>query len=160
LTRQEGVVELMELLEVVGIADPDRRAVVAVAPGHVVAILEPGHAWVVGVDEGLLDLGDAVVGRLPANRLGLDGPVDTIGAAAGVQVHAALRVVDPEDAREPVAERHHGRVEDAVGPLDQVASNDRVAARAPDHGSGPGRTILPRDVGEAHRGRTGCRRRR
>jgi hypothetical protein len=55
----------------------------------------------------------------------------SVAAAASVQVHLASGVIDAEDSGEPVAERHDGRVEDAVGALDLVALDDRVAARAP-----------------------------
>ena len=72
--RQERVVGLVERLEVVRPPHPDRRPVVAVAPRDVVAVLEPGDARVVRVNEALGDLGHARVGRLPRDRLVLELP--------------------------------------------------------------------------------------
>ncbi len=154
---QEGVVELMKSLEVVGVTHADCRSVVTVAPGHVVAILEPGDTRVVGVLEALLDLADSSIGGTPLDRVRIEGPVKAVGAAGGVEVHHARRVVDTEDARKTLAEGHDGRVEDAVRPLEQVPPDDRVAARAPHHCARPGRSVFPRDVRECAGRRFGRR---
>ena len=78
-----GVVELVEGHEVVGRRNSDRGAVVAVAPGHVVPVLEPRHARVVGVLERPLDLGnprirrredDRLLARSPSRRRRRSGP--------------------------------------------------------------------------------------
>ena len=53
-------------------ADADRGTVVAVAPGHVVAVLQPRHPRIVGVLEAALDLADAAVGGHERDRLGVD----------------------------------------------------------------------------------------
>ena len=131
--REERVVELVERLEVVRVRDADRRAVVAVAPRHVVAVLEPGDARVVGVQERAPgsratrpSCGTKAIGSWSISH------VDPVGAAARVDVHRAARVVDAEHAGEAVAERDDGGVEDAVRARDRVAGDDRVAARAPE----------------------------
>ena len=100
-----GVVELVERHEVVRVGDADRRPVVAVAPGHVVAILEPRHARVVGVLERALDLGTRASVGGEVDRLLVDLPVDPVGAPARVDVHRARGVVDAEDAGEAVSDR-------------------------------------------------------
>ena len=140
---KKGVVELVEGLEVVRVAEPDGRPVVAVAPRDEVAILEPGDARVVRVEELLLDLSGPGVGGHERDRLVVDLPVDAVRAPSRVEVHDPLSVVHAEDARESVAERHDGRVEDAVRAGDLVANDDRVAARAPQDVARARRTVFP-----------------
>ena len=155
--REVGVVELVESHEVVRRRDSDRRAVVAVAPGHVVPVLEPRHARVVGVLERLLDLGNPRIRRHEDDRLLLDLPVDAVGAPARVEVHRARGVVDAEDAREAVSERDDSRVEDAVRARQVVARDDRVPARAPERGTAPRWSVLPRNRVLAPSREAGCR---
>ena len=149
---QEGVVELREGAEVVrpGQADGRAVAVVAVAPADVVAVLEPGDAGVVGVHEALLDLRHARVHGLEDDGCRVDPPGHAIVAEAGVDVHRARPVIDPEDARVGALEGHHGRVEDAVRAGQQVARDDRVQARPPERADVSGRAVLP---GHGGRGR-------
>src|SRR5450759_2934004 len=135
------------------VPDADRRAVVAVAPGHVVAVFQPRYTWVVGVLELLLDLADARIGRHPRDGLVLDAPIHTVATSAGVEVHLAGGVVDAKDARKAVAKGDYGRIEDAVRARDLVPLDDRVAARAPQNRRRVSGTVLPGDVWECACGR-------
>ena len=47
---QESILQLVEGLEVKGVGYTDRGAVVAIAPRHVVAVLDEDHTRVVAVD--------------------------------------------------------------------------------------------------------------
>src|SRR5450759_2850652 len=149
--RQEGVVELVEGLEVVRVADADRRTVVPVAPRDVVAVLDPDDTRVIGVLELLLDFGDPPVGGDPLDGLDFDVPTDAIEASARVQVHLSRRVVNAEHARICTLERHYRRVEDAVGSGENVPLDDRIATRTPQRGRTAGGSVFPRDSGECGR---------
>src|SRR4030042_2160737 len=47
--RQQGVFQEVELFKVDGVADADRRSMVAVAPGDVIAVFQPHHTWAIAV---------------------------------------------------------------------------------------------------------------
>ncbi len=141
---QQRVLQEVELLEIVRVPDPDRRAVIAVAPGHVIAVLQPHHPRVVAV----LELADFGIVAQPFDRVVIQLPADPVLAEASMQVHHAGAVVGAEDAGKGSLERNHGAVEDAVGGGDQVARNDRVAAVAPDDVETAGGLFLPGDVGQ------------
>ena len=142
---EERVVELVEGLEVVRVRDPDGRAVVPVAPAHVVPVLEPCDPRVVRVEEVLLDLRKRPSRRAEDDRLVVDVPLHSVGAPAGVDVHRPAAVVDAEHAGEAVAERHDSGVEDAVRAGGVIAGDDRVAARAPEDVARSRGPVLPGD---------------
>ena len=126
---QKSIFQLVKCLEIVGIAHADRRPVVAIAPGHIVPVLDPADAGVILVFE-RLQLG--VVGD-ELDGLGLDLPIDAILAAAAVDPHLALFVVHAKDPGKSILKGHDGAVEDAVRVRDQIAGDDRVAAGSPHH---------------------------
>src|SRR5581483_6179307 len=138
--RQKRVLELMEPLEVVRQRDADGRAVVPVAPGEVVRLLDLDDARVVAVDE----FGEVGIAADEADRLRIDLPLDAVVAEAAVQPHRARPVVAAEDAGVPVAEANDGAVEDAVRGRKRVAANHRVARVAPDDLTRPLAAVLPR----------------
>src|SRR5690606_9461065 len=121
--------------------------------GNIVAVLDPGDARVVAVDE-LVDLRSARRGRPPLDALRLDGPRQPIRALPGVELHRPARVVHAEDAREALTIRHDGAVEDAVRRGDEIVRDDRVAAVAPDDGAAAGGAVLPGEVGKGRPGHT------
>ena len=124
---QEGVLYLVESLEVCGPGNTDGGAVIAVAPGDPEAVFDEGHAGVVPVDP-LAHLG---IGPFKLNGVGLNVPVQAVLGEAGVEGHAAVGVVATEYACEAVLERNHGAVEDAVGVRKEVAGNHGIGTVAP-----------------------------
>lgn len=107
---QKGVFALEEFLEVERIADADGGAVVAVAPGNPIAVVNPGDARVVFIF-GLYHLG---ISGLEADRLVGDVPVDAIFTKTGEDIHLHRAVVAPEDSGKAFAKGNDGAVEDAV----------------------------------------------
>ena len=92
---QEGVLQLVERLEIGRPGDADRRlAAVAVAPGDVVFVPELHHARVVAVNPGP----DLRVGTFEAHVLLGDVPVQTVDREAHVEPHADVGVVAAEHA--------------------------------------------------------------
>ena len=71
---QEGILKLVERLEVLGPCYADCWAVIAVAPCHVVAVLYEAHAWVVTINP----LSDFLVVALEAQRFLVDVPVHAV----------------------------------------------------------------------------------
>jgi len=144
--------------EVVRIAHADRRAVVAVAPGHVVAVFQPGYR------------DRRRVRSAPGShrRENLSRPTRSLAARSSnrrrpdlnpaMEVHDSRRVVHPEDAGVPTPNGTTAEVEDAVRAFDLVTLDDRIEARSPYDRPGLGRTILPRDVRESARDRRNRRR--
>src|SRR5690606_14775997 len=108
--RKQRVLQEVEFTEIEGVPDPDGGAVIAVAPGDVVAILQPDNSRVVAV----LEAADLRVGALPFDRLRIQLPGDAVLAEAPVQVHDPFFIVAAEDAREMALPGHHRAVEDAV----------------------------------------------
>ena len=126
---QEGVLALVECLEVESIAYAYGGAVIAVAPGNPVAVFNPGHTRVVLIVR---------VNHVGVARLELDGgigyfPVYAVGREAGEDIHAYSLVVAAEHSGETVAERYHGRVENRIGYCSLVAVDNRVECVAPHH---------------------------
>ena len=141
-----GVLQLVERLEVVGPRDADRRAVVAVAPRHIILILDLGYAGIVTVNP----LGDFGIGAHEFEILLADIPLDAVHRESGVDAHAAVGVVAAENARIIILaflEGNDRRVENAVRRRKRVARDDRIGRIAPHHFFGAGGTILPRHIG-------------
>ena len=141
----KGVLQLVERLEVVGPRDADRRAVVAVAPRHIILILDLGYAGIVTVNP----LGDFGIGAHEFEILLADIPLDAVHRESGVDAHAAVGVVAAENARIIILaflEGNDRRVENAVRRRKRVARDDRIGRIAPHHFLGAGGTILPRHI--------------
>ena len=128
VVRQEGVLHLMECLEIIGPGHADGGPMIAVAPGHVVAALDFHDAGVVAIHP-LRDLGD-VAGELDGLRL--DVPLDAVLGKARVEGHPAVLVVTAEHTGETALERDHRTVEYAVAVREQVSRNHRVGTIAPE----------------------------
>lgn len=82
------------------------------------------------------------------DALGLDGPLDAVGADAAVELHLLGFAVAAKDAGKAIAKRHDGTVENAVRTGNEIARNDGVAGRAPDYVAAAGRPLLPGEVGQ------------
>ena len=145
---QEGVLYLVESLEVLGPGYADGRAMVAVAPGNPVAVFDEGHAGVIPIDP----LAHFGIGPFKLDGVGLDVPVHTVLGEAGVEGHAAVGIVAAEYACKAVPERDHGAVEDAVGVRKQVPGNHGIGTIAPQRGVATGRTVFPRHAREGFSG--------
>ena len=141
------LLQLVEGLEVGCPGDADRRAVVAVAPRHVVLVPDLRHARIVAVDP----LAHFGIGALQLEVRFIDIPLQSVNREAYVDAHAAVRVVAAEHPGEIVIallEGYDRRVEDRVGGGEQVARNDGIGAVTPHYLFRTGRTILPRHVRE------------
>ena len=141
----KGVLQLVERLEVVGPRDADRRAVVTVAPRHVVFVPDLGHTRVVTVDP----LADFGVAAHQFEVLLADVPVDAVHREARVDAHAAVGVVAAEHARIIILallERNDRRIENAVRGRKRVAPDDRVGRITPHNLLGAGGTLFPRHI--------------
>ena len=141
---EEGVLKLMEGLEVLGPGYADGGSVVAVAPGDVVLVLDLADAGIVAVDP----LSYFLVVAFEAQGFRVDVPLLAVGREAYVEHHAAVGVVAAEDAGEAFAEGHYGTVEDAIACGQEVARDDGVLATAPHHVLAAFGAVLPRNVGQ------------
>ena len=141
---QEGVLHLVEGLEVQRPGQADGGTMVAVAPAHPVLAVDEGHAGVVAVHP-LAHLGTAAG---EADGIGLDVPMDAVLGEAGVEGHAAVGVVAAEDAGKAVFKRHDGAVENAVGVFQQVPRNHGIGAVSPERGLAALRAVFPRHIGK------------
>jgi hypothetical protein len=111
ILRGNSVLKLIERLEIVGITESNRGAMVTVAPAHVVAILYPTHTWVVTV----LVSSNLWIVTYKNDGIGTELPIHPILAFATVDVHLTLSIVNAEDSGKRVPERHNCAVEDAIG---------------------------------------------
>ncbi len=144
----KGVLQLVERLEIIRPRDADRRAVVAVAPRHVVLVADLRHARIVAVDP-LADLGV----RTLQPEVGLvDVPPQAVGREADVQAHAAVRVVAAENARIVIFsfffEGNDRRVEDRIRRRKRMTPDDRVLRVTPQDLFRTRRALLPRHIGQ------------
>ena len=141
---QEGVLHLVEGLEIFRPGQADGGAVIAVAPAHPVLAVDEGYAGVVAVHP----LGHFGVGSFEADGIGLDVPVDAVFGEAGMEGHAAVGVVAAEYAGKAVFKGYDGAVENAVGVLQQVPGNHGIGAVSPEGGLAALRAVFPRHVGK------------
>ena len=139
---QERVLQLLELDEILRAGDADGRAVVAVAPGHVVDAVHQGDAGVVGV----LVAPHLGIVALEIDRLGLERPLDAVGAPAHVKVRHPIHTLGPEHADELAFEGHHRAVVDARDMGQRAAPDHRVLAEPPQQVGIAGSTVLPGDI--------------
>ena len=141
---QESVLHLVEGLEIKGIAHADGGAVVAVAPGDVVPVLDEADPGVVAV----FPLENLRVGADELDGGFIDLPVEAVIAEAGIEVHAEAPAVAAEHAGVAVAEGDGGGVEDAVCAGLLVAGDDGIFAVAPDGHVVARGLLLPGHIGE------------
>ena len=141
---QEGVLVLVEALEVLRPADSDRGPVVAVAPGHVVAIIDPDDPRVVAVDE----LCDLRLVALEPERLRVELPVHTVGTKTAMHDHQTAAIIAAENACKLAFERYYRAIEDAVRARDEIAWDDWILRVAPDSFVANRRLVFPREVGD------------
>jgi len=110
VVREESVLKLVELLEISRPRHPDRRAMIAIAPGDIVFAVNKGHSGVITINP-FSDLGISA-GEL--DILLVDVPFDTINGEADMEPHPAIRVIAAENSRIVVItflERDDSRVE-------------------------------------------------
>ena len=72
--RQEGVLQLVEGLEIIRPGKADGRAVVAVAPGHIEPAFNLSHSRVISVNP----FSHLRVSTLEADGLGIDVPIESV----------------------------------------------------------------------------------
>ena len=145
---QQRIFQEVELLEIVGVADADGRAVVAVAPGDVIAVFEPDHARVVAVLEAA-----QFRGRRRSTRSGWSSSCQWMPSGLKPRWRFISRFLLSQrktPANAPL-ERHDRAVENAVGGRDQVARDDGVGAVAPDHITAAGGAFFPGNIGKLMR---------
>jgi hypothetical protein len=124
---QQEVLSLNEGLEVLGFGQADRRAMVTIAPCHIVGVSELHDAGVIAIDP----FSDLFVFAAEFNRLGIDLPVETVIAEGRMEGHAAILIIDPEDAGETALERHHRAIENTIGIREKVAPYNRIPGVSP-----------------------------
>ena len=107
---EEGVLALVETLEVERVADADRGAVAPVAPCDPPAVFNPGDAGIVLV----VGAYHRSVARLELDGRVRDFPVYAVGGEAGVYVHLDGLVVATEHSGVSVAEGDHCGIEYGV----------------------------------------------
>ena len=107
---QEGILALEKLLEVECVTNAYGGAVVAVAPGYPVTVLNPGYTWVILV----FRLNHFGIAGLEHNGLVLYLPIDAVFAETGKDVHLHCLVVAAEHACIAILEGYYSAVEDAV----------------------------------------------
>ena len=100
----------MEFVKIIRITDSYGRAVIAIAPGDVVAVLNPAHPRIVAVHEvaHFRIVTDKVYGLM------FYPPVNAVSAFAAMDAHFAPLVVAAEYPGEALLEGHYGAIEDAI----------------------------------------------
>ncbi len=142
IVGQERIVELMEGFEIVCIGHSNRRTVIAIAPRHIKAVLQPTDAWIIAILEAssiriLCDKG---------NGLGLNAPLPSIITAPCMQTHMSASIVATKDAGKAVMERYYGTIKDAIGAWNEIPGDYGVVGAAPQNLAAARRSILPRDI--------------
>ena len=125
--RQIGVLKLVIGFEVLRPPDADRRAVISVAPGHIISVVNPADARVVTILPGRYFRRVA----LEPDWLCIDMPIDRIFTSPGIKTHPPLFVITAEYPGKRPLKRHGRTVENAVGSGREVAGNNRVSAISP-----------------------------
>ena len=139
---QKGVFQLMEGLEVLGPANANGGAVVAVAPGDVVFAVNQAHPGVIAVL-----LADHVLLPLKDNGIMVNVPVNAVLRETGENVHLHPPVVAAENPGVSVAKGHHSRVENAVGGGNRVPLDNGVLVITPNGLVAACGLVLPGHVG-------------
>ena len=145
---QEGVLALIEGLEIVGVADADGGfPAVGVAPGHPVSVLDPAYAGIVAVAPLVYFLG-GLVGLNEYDAVGSEIPVDAVLGEAGVELHVPCLVVNAEHARELAVIGNYCAVEYRVGGREQVAGDYGVGVISPYNVGAALGLVLPGHIGD------------
>ncbi|MNJ36853.1 hypothetical protein D3C77_316580 [compost metagenome] len=138
---QKGIFQLVERFEVSRIADSDGWAMVAVAPGNIIAFSNLNHPRIITV----LPFGDFRV-AFKHDWLVIDRPIHTIITKSGENIHAHRSGITAEHASELAFEWNDGGVEYTVGIRNRISLDDRIGRITPDWRIQAGRLILPRDI--------------
>ena len=125
--RKECVLKLNKFLEIVGVSNADGRAVIAVAPGYIVFVVDFADTRVITV----LSCQNLLVSALKFDRFILDLPVDTVFTSSNENIHTDGTAVAAEYTYISVLERYDCAVEDTVGTFLLIAADDRVLIIAP-----------------------------
>ena len=145
--RDKGVLQLVERREIIRPRDADRRAVVAVAPRHIIFILDLCHARVIAINPLAYF---SIAARQPEVLL-VDIPFQTVDRKTYMDAHTAVRVVAAEDPRIVILalfERDHRRVENRVRGRQSVAPDNRILRVTPQNLFTPRGAVLPRHIGQ------------
>ena len=141
----ESILQLDEFLEVVSVSHTDSRAMVTVAPGHIVFAVDLADSGVITV----LTFQDLRICSLEFYRFVLDGPVDSVFTSSNKDVHADGTTVATEYADVAILKGNNCAVENAVGAFLLVAADDRVCVITPYRHFLSGGLVLPGHVRQA-----------
>ena len=106
----DTVVIEKERLKIEGISDPDRRAMITVAPGYPITILDISYPRIIFIIR-FYHLG---IARHHFNGTMVYFPINTIFTEAGENIHLYCLVVTTEDTGKAIFERYHGAIENTV----------------------------------------------
>ena len=107
---QEGILTLIELLEVEGVSNSNCWSVIAVTPCNPITILNPCNTWIVLI----FRVDHLRVSCLKRNRLVIDFPVDTVFTKTSEDVHLYRLVIATEHSSEAILKWNDSTVEDTV----------------------------------------------
>ena len=119
---EEGVLTLIEGLEVERIADADSRAVATVTPGDPPAVVNPSDTRIILI---VTAYHVGIAGKKLYRGVG-DAPVDSIVGKTCIYIHLHSLVVATEHSGISVAKGHDGGIEDGVGDGSGVAIHYRI----------------------------------
>ena len=122
IERKKSILKLMERFEIGGPCHANGRAMVSVAPCHVVAVVDEGDAWVIAIHPFTYFRIIAV----KMNGVGVNLPSNAIVREANMKCHASVLVVAAGYSSISVAKGYYGRIEDGVAVGKQVAGNNGV----------------------------------
>ena len=141
---QEGILQLVEGHKVVGPSQTNGRAVMIVAPRHIVAAINLSHTRVIAIAP-LCHFGSSTD---KLDGVGVHVPLQTIFGESHMKSHAAVLVVHAEHTGITVFERNYSRVKDTVTVGQKVTRNHGVCRKSPQNIIARFGTILPGHIGE------------
>ena len=104
----------MEYFEIGRPGDSDCRAMITVAPGHIILPVEQGNPGIVTIDP----FGDLRIRTRELHILFIDFPVDSIDRKTGMQAHTTVGIITTENSRIVVLaflERDNSGIEYGIG---------------------------------------------
>ena len=100
----------MEAVEISGISDTDRRAVITIAPGDIVAVIDQHHARIIT----MLESDQFGVIAVSFDRILIDLPVDAIRTETPVDVHLPFLLITTEYTCKAILIRDDRAIENAI----------------------------------------------
>ena len=108
--RQISIFQLMECFEIECISHTDRRAMIAVTPGDIIAVFDEAYTRVIRINEFAYLFVVAFELQLCLRNI----PVDSIRTETDMQTHTAVGIVATEHAGITSLERNDSTVEHTV----------------------------------------------